>query len=143
MELREATVTTSWPFADSPTTAVITLRQIIEQGHTIRYVSHDQDDGAWQFLNGEDINTDDARVVALREYSSAIRRLQNWPICHLAAMLGAAQQPNRGSVATDKAPTRNGQNNAGTNFRFSIDAMYFLKNEYICLGNPWYTSATI
>ena len=59
-------MTESWPFADTPTTAVITLKQILEHGAPIRYVSHDQDDGAWQFLNGDDIDPDDARVVALR-----------------------------------------------------------------------------
>jgi hypothetical protein len=39
-----------WPFHDSPNVAVITLVQIIEQGHPVLYVTHDDDDGAWQFL---------------------------------------------------------------------------------------------
>ena len=60
-------MTASWPFADPPNLAVITLKQIIELGHPICYVSHDQDDGGWQFLTGDDVDVADARVVALRE----------------------------------------------------------------------------
>ena len=46
---------TDWLFADTPTTAFITTRQVLE-GATILLVTHDADDGAWQFLCG---TTDD------------------------------------------------------------------------------------
>jgi hypothetical protein len=57
----------NWSFHDPPNLAVITLSQIIELGHPILYVSHDSDDGGWQFLHGGDVQMQDARVVALRE----------------------------------------------------------------------------
>jgi hypothetical protein len=44
---------------------VITTSQVLE-GAVILYASHDADDGGWQFHAGEDVNVDDARVVALR-----------------------------------------------------------------------------
>ena len=55
-----------WPFDDPPNLAVITTRQVTELGIPILFVSHDADDGGWQFLTGEPSLEEDARVVALR-----------------------------------------------------------------------------
>ncbi|MGQ5395455.1 hypothetical protein ACT8ZS_32050 [Paenibacillus sp. M.A.Huq-84] len=33
----------------------------------ILYVTHDEDDGMWQFLNGGDVNEEDARILGLKE----------------------------------------------------------------------------
>lgn len=60
----------NYPFCDSPDTAVITCCHIIEDGEPILYVSHDSDDGMWQFLCGKSHNTDDARVVSLLDIFS-------------------------------------------------------------------------
>jgi len=38
-----------WPFSDPPNVAVFTSKSIVEERDWIHYVSHDQDDGAWQF----------------------------------------------------------------------------------------------
>lgn len=38
-----------WPFADPPNVAVFTSKQIVAGREWIYYVSHDEDDGAWQF----------------------------------------------------------------------------------------------
>lgn len=54
------------PFADPPNAATITVRQILEGGEPILYVSHDADDGAWQFLTGVDVSSEDAMVVSLQ-----------------------------------------------------------------------------
>lgn len=53
-----------WPFADPPNVATITVRQVLE-GSPILYVSHDADDGSWQFLTGDEPQEKDGRVVAL------------------------------------------------------------------------------
>ena len=53
-----------WPFADKPNTASITTRQALE-GAPILLVTHDADDGSWQFLCGTTDNPADARVVGL------------------------------------------------------------------------------
>jgi hypothetical protein len=55
----------SWPFEDPPHTASITSRQVLEGGAPILRVSHDADDGSWQFLCGTTDDPADARVVGL------------------------------------------------------------------------------
>jgi hypothetical protein len=57
----------AWPFADPPNTAVFTTRAISLGLEAICWVSHDEDDGAWQFHSGtESPQSDEAAVVALR-----------------------------------------------------------------------------
>ena len=41
-----------WPFDDPPNVAVVTTRDVTEDKVPILFVSHDRDDGAWQFLTG-------------------------------------------------------------------------------------------
>ena len=56
-----------WPFADPGDTAVFTSKFVIEDEETITYVSHDADDGAWQFHSETgSADLDDARLVALK-----------------------------------------------------------------------------
>lgn len=54
----------SWPFESAPNTASITTRQVLAGAPVLR-VSHDADDGGWQFLCGTTNDPDDARVVGL------------------------------------------------------------------------------
>jgi hypothetical protein len=39
----------SWPFKDSPNVAVFTSKTILDGSEWVYYVSHDEEDGAWQF----------------------------------------------------------------------------------------------
>ena len=57
----------SWPFDEPPDVAAFTVRQVIEEGEPILLVSHDEPDGAWQFISARRPAEDDARIVALRE----------------------------------------------------------------------------
>lgn len=54
------------PFYDAPNTAVITCCHITDNGTPILYVSHDEDDGMWQFLCGKTHETDEAKLVSLK-----------------------------------------------------------------------------
>lgn len=54
-----------WKFTDVENTAVFTTRQVVNQGMPILYVSHDEDDGAWQFHHGGNVNIEDAMIVSL------------------------------------------------------------------------------
>ena len=54
-----------FPFSDAPNTASITCYHIIEENEPILYVSHDEDDGMWQFLCGKQHNESEGRVVSL------------------------------------------------------------------------------
>ena len=63
----------TWPFEDSKDTLVFTTKEVIEDGAVITYVTHDLNDGAWQFhATNETNDIDDARMVAL----SSICRLE-------------------------------------------------------------------
>lgn len=56
-----------WPFDHPPNTACITTRLVLEEGYPILLVTHDADDGSWQFLCGSTNNTADGRVVGLSQ----------------------------------------------------------------------------
>lgn len=59
-----------WPFDDPENVASITVRQILQGGQPILYVSHDADDRMWQFLTGGPVDVADAMIVSLREVYS-------------------------------------------------------------------------
>ena len=61
------TIPASWPFSEPPDLAVITVAQVLREGVSILYVTHDEDDGGWQFLSSESFDPTDAMVVGLRE----------------------------------------------------------------------------
>jgi len=56
-----------WPFEDPPNTAALTTSDVLEADAPILYVTHDADDGGWQFLPGRTVNPSEARVVGLGE----------------------------------------------------------------------------
>ncbi len=57
-----------FPFKDSEDVAVFACCHIIDEGADICYVSHDEDDGAWQFLCDRDNHEDfEGRVISLKE----------------------------------------------------------------------------
>lgn len=60
---------TEWEFDDEPNTAVIANRKIISDGQWIAYVSHDSDDGIWQFHTSQ--------TELLREENATVVSLQN------------------------------------------------------------------
>jgi hypothetical protein len=72
-----------WPFADPKNVAVFTTTQILRSGQPILHVSHDDDDGAWQFHTGAaQVKTSDLMIVALKEvveYDHSICELSDLP----------------------------------------------------------------
>ena len=76
-----------FPFNDEPNTAAIICNHILEQGADILYVSHDEDDGMWQFLCGKSHKMNDAKLVSLEEVfelDSSISQLANMPCGYIA-----------------------------------------------------------
>src|SRR4051794_39131796 len=53
------------PFKEPKNLGVYSLRSIVYDGHPILHVTHDADDGAWQFLEWEDALTEDGVLVSL------------------------------------------------------------------------------
>jgi predicted adenylyl cyclase CyaB len=56
-----------WRFVDPQQTEVITLGRILRGESSVMLVTHDADDGGWQFLDGEHVFEDDGLVVCLGE----------------------------------------------------------------------------
>ncbi len=56
-----------WPFEDSQNVAVITLEKIMNRQSSVLYVTHDAEDGMWQFLDGDEVNEEEARLISLME----------------------------------------------------------------------------
>ncbi|HZZ34827.1 MAG TPA: hypothetical protein VFE03_03815 [Caulobacteraceae bacterium] len=56
-----------WPFDDPPNVATITTRKVMSGEHVVDYVTHDQDDGGWQFLSRQAAGPDtkEAMLVGL------------------------------------------------------------------------------
>jgi hypothetical protein len=74
-----------WKFQDPPNVAVFTVKQIVWEGDWIAYVTHDEEDGGWQFHNSAPGPTkeSDASIVALREMverDSTIVELADLPL---------------------------------------------------------------
>lgn len=57
----------TFPFADAPNTAALTCCHVMKGQKPILYVSHDEDDGMWQFLCGGQHETSEGRLVSLHE----------------------------------------------------------------------------
>jgi hypothetical protein len=53
-----------WPFDDPPNTAAFTTSSVLA-GAPILLVTHDEDDGGFQFLPGDEVSESDARIVGL------------------------------------------------------------------------------
>ncbi len=71
-----------FPFSDSPNTATITCCHVMEEGAPILYVSHDEEDGMWQFLCGRAHEMEEARLVSLQwafELDPSIGPLSDMP----------------------------------------------------------------
>ena len=56
-----------WPFGESRSVTVFTVRDVMERTSPVLLVAHDEEDGAWQFLSGLPMTIDQARMVAFHE----------------------------------------------------------------------------
>jgi hypothetical protein len=56
-----------WLFAEPHNMAILTTSDVIERKYPILYVSHDADDGSWQFHSGSEIDIEEAKVISLCE----------------------------------------------------------------------------
>ena len=56
-----------WPFDDAENTAVFTTHYVLELGRPVVRVTHDEEDGAWQFHASEGTSGAVAKVVGLQE----------------------------------------------------------------------------
>jgi hypothetical protein len=72
-----------WPFSDPPNLATYTVERVLRGTHPVLYVSHDVSDGAWQFLTGDDVALEDAKLVCLADVvntDTSLRELSDLPL---------------------------------------------------------------
>ena len=75
------------PLGEPKNTTIITCSHIVENDADILYVSHDVEDGMWQFLCGREHVMEDARVISLNEIftiDNTISKLSNMPCGYIA-----------------------------------------------------------
>jgi hypothetical protein len=90
----------NWPFADPEDTAVITLGRILRGEAPLLLVTHDEDDGSWQFLDGEHVFEEDAAVVGLVEmvrFDPSVLELADLPLGAYARRADLSQPWVRGT----------------------------------------------
>ena len=76
-----------FPFDELPNTAAITCCHILDENMPVLYVSHDEDDGMWQFLCGKSHDVSEARVVSLNSVfvlDNSIEKLAKMPCGYVA-----------------------------------------------------------
>lgn len=74
-------------FSDDKNTMVITTKNIIQKRKDIKLVSHDEDDGIWEFLDGEKVDEKSAAIVSLFEMvliDNSINELFDLPLGWIA-----------------------------------------------------------
>ena len=71
-----------FPFYDEPNTATIICSCVINREKPILYVSHDEEDGMWQFLCGKTHEIDEGKLVSLKsviDLDNSVGVLKNMP----------------------------------------------------------------
>ena len=76
-------------FDESLNTAVFTTKYVMQDKHTITFVSHDLEDGAWQFLSNDQPENNEgmAMLVSLKEIidqDPSILEVSDLPIGYVA-----------------------------------------------------------
>ena len=94
---------TEWMFENPRNVAVVTTRSIVRDGAWIAHVSHDADDGSWQFHDSApgEPRAEDAMVVALSSMvlrDSTLNELADLPEGWRAWRDGPAAPWQRGRV---------------------------------------------
>jgi len=76
-----------YKFLDDKNTMAITTKKIVSGQSDILLVSHDEDDGMWEFLDGEDVCEENALVVSMSEMvqiDESINKLYDLPLGWIA-----------------------------------------------------------
>jgi hypothetical protein len=91
--------TSDWPFADAKNVACFTVRDVMKKRAPVLLVAHEEEDGMWQFLTGDDLPPkEDWMLVALSEVvavDSSLRDLASLPLGYSASRTTAADEWTR------------------------------------------------
>jgi hypothetical protein len=76
-----------WPFDDPEDVAVFTIKRITDGQSSVLLVTHDEEDSGWQFLDGADVDREDATLVSLGEITGldpSLLQLADLPVGWIA-----------------------------------------------------------
>jgi hypothetical protein len=93
-----------WPFDDPMNVATFTVRQIARDGNPILRVTHDGEDGAWQFLEWGTPDEQDVMIVGLQEITRidpSVLELADLPLGWRAIRRSPAEPWHRGPNPND------------------------------------------
>ena len=77
----------NWFFKESPDTMVLTTKDVVIKRCPILFVSHDLDDGMWQFHSNEQVDMNEAMLVSLQEivtFDFSITNISSLPLGWIA-----------------------------------------------------------
>jgi hypothetical protein len=98
-------VSEKWPFTDPENLAVFTLKRIVQGQSPILRVTHDEDDGGWQFLDGGEVTVEEASLVSLRAMTRldpSVLELTDLPLGWAASRSGPGEPWQRAPAVTEE-----------------------------------------
>lgn len=87
-----------WPFVDDRHTAVLTTSRVLERRNPVIYVTHDEEDGMWQFHDGESVSVKEGRIITLEEMlrlDPSVAKLADLPLGWVAWRDSPAEEWHR------------------------------------------------
>ena len=93
-----------WPFDEPENLAVFTLKRIAQGGSPILRVTHDEEDGGWQFLDGGEVLMEEASLVCLRnmiQLDPSLLELADLPLGWVAERDGPGEPWKRTVAVTE------------------------------------------
>lgn len=99
----------SWPFADPPNVITYATVDVIDRGLPIVFVTHNEEDGAWQFhsANGAPADLSEARWILLKNILArdpSVAELADLPLGWYARRDGAGGAWRRGRETSRPDP---------------------------------------
>jgi hypothetical protein len=89
-------MTEEWPYDDPKNVLIITTKGIIERVKIVKYISHDDEDGMWQFHDGDNVIEQDARIISLEQLTTLDLMLKQLLISSLGGLLGEKIRTSHG-----------------------------------------------
>ena len=95
----------NWPFADPENLAVFTLKRIVRGESPILRVTHDEEDGGWQFLDGGEVVVEEASLVSLRfvtQVDPSVLELADMPLGWVAERASPGEPWQRAAAVLEE-----------------------------------------
>lgn len=95
----------NWPFDEPENLAVFTLKRIVRGESPILRVTHDEEDGGWQFLDGGEVSSQEASLVSLRfvtQVDPSVLEMADLPLGWVAERAGPGEPWRRSPAVSEE-----------------------------------------